>query len=125
MQPEIENNINEALGWLQKTGGQIQDLATEQAPLYCREVVAWEFWSSTFWASLAVVMLIAAAILLNWGRRVFIKDPWCDDSFVPIVGGMTLAVVSLIMIGVNAPNAIKATVAPRMVIVEHLRGLNK
>lgn len=33
MNTETETNINQAIDWIQKTGGQIQDFAMEQPPL--------------------------------------------------------------------------------------------
>ena len=122
MTPETENNINEAINWLQQTGGSIQNFAAEQAPIYCREVIAWEFWSAMFYLVISASMLIAAAYLGKKARSLFKEDelwePWAAISgFIIVVFGLLGCIA--------CECVIKATVAPRLIIVEHLRGINK
>jgi hypothetical protein len=125
MNAELETNINQTFDWLQKTGGAIQDFATEQAPLYCREIVAWEFWNGLVGTIIGVVALTVGIISLF----KFIKWMHEDDSEP---NGRTLPALGLTLIGIvtgavclsdSPQRMIKAAVAPRLVIVEHLRGL--
>jgi len=125
MNPETETNINEAINWLQQTGGQIQDFAAEQAPLYCREVVAWEFWQGLTLSVIGLMIIIIPLIAL-WRFRKWIKQDLENvgaGGFFSIMGSIILTIVGFVIIAGNAPCAIKAVVAPRLVIVEHLRGL--
>jgi hypothetical protein len=135
MNPETEKNINEAIDWLQQTGGSIQDFAAEQAPLYCREVVAWQLWTGIA-ACIAGILLIPLVVFcwkvsLRWSGEEDEKkkeNKWhsSSDGFIgPMIGGIVAAVLALVLVGMGAPKAIKAAIAPRIVIVEHLRGLNK
>jgi hypothetical protein len=127
MTPETEQNINEAIDWLQKTGGAIQDFTAEQSPLYCKEVIAWELWSSVAGAVLGTVMFVTAIVALVIfvkGMRKYHGEPngvtvsAIFIGIVCIVGGIALPMNYV-------PRAIKAIVAPRMVVVEHFRGLTK
>lgn len=127
MIPETETNINEAINWLQQTGGSLQNFASEQAPLYCREVVAWEFWSGSIFGgigvALSVIGLAAAMRFVRWmeednGEPNSRTLPSCVIAMLCLILGPILAVD-------NIPHAIKATVSPRLVIVEHLTGLRK
>lgn len=127
MTPETETNINEAINWLQQTGGSLQNLASEQAPLYCREVVAWEFWSGAIYGgigiALSVIGLAAAMKFVRWmkedgGEPNSRTLPACVIATLCLILGPILAAD-------NIPQAIKAAVSPRLVIVEHLTGLRK
>lgn len=121
MTPETEKNINEAIDWLQQTGGSVQDFAVEQAPLYCREVVAWELWSNALFSIAGVGLVYVAFVFLRKS-----KDWDYDDMVIEVVfpfGALITALAGLIMICECSPDAIKAALSPRLVIVEHLRGL--
>lgn len=133
MNPDTtEQNINQAIDWLQKTGWQIQDFAAEQAPLYCREVVAWELWSGAWTAIAGVLLAIIAAWLLKLMKRLaysgkspFNEDEFHPDGIFPAMAAICAIVAALVCISVGVPQAIKAAVAPRLIIVEHLRGIQK
>ena len=125
MNQDTETNINEAIDWLQASASQIQNFAAEQAPLYCREIVGWTFWEAIVWIGAGVMIGIVSAALLKWGASLFKEDPWCEKSCFPIIGGFVTGITAVMMITSNLPSAIKATVAPRLVIIEHLQGLTK
>jgi len=127
MTPQTEENINEALNWLQETGSAVQDFAVEQAPLYCQEVVAWAFWEGAFYAS-------AGLLLGIFGLIGFVKFfQWLPESnYEPNAKTMPAFIVAIIgslvgpiLIANYLPDAIKAVVSPRLVIVEHLMNLRK
>lgn len=127
MNEHTEQNINEAIDWLQQTGGQIQDFATTQAPLYCQEVVAWTFWMGIICCGFAVVLLAIAATIGLKLPRWFKEDDY-DGSFRTVAGVIVCILapfIAAIILTEHLGNTIKAKVAPRIVIVEHLRGLNK
>ncbi len=125
MNPETEKNINEAIDWLQSTGGSIQDFASEQAPLYCQEVVRWELWSSAVGSAVGILMIVVGVV----SGLLFVKF-MREDEGEP--NGRTLVTCGIMFLSLifgliaskdSAPRLIKALTAPRIVIVEHLRGL--
>lgn len=123
MNPETEKNINEAIDWLQQTGGQLQDFAAEQAPLYCREVVAWEFWIGIAGSLLGLAITLFGAWLVRKGMQLSRAPESCGEEVFPLWLGGTAVVASICVLCAMAPRTIKAAVAPRLVIVEHLRQL--
>ncbi len=60
MKGTTEENINEAIDWLQQTGGRIEDFAMEQAPLYCQEIIQWTFWSGIIGGLIGFIFFISA-----------------------------------------------------------------
>lgn len=132
MNENTEMNINEAIDWLQQTGGAIQDFAVEQAPLYCREVVAWEFWYGMAGCLGGLLLLTVGGLLLRKGFAITREGKgkglsYCEreDPFGWMGSAILLLVLGTILSAGSATKAIKAAVAPRLVIVEHLKGLRK
>jgi hypothetical protein len=123
MNPETEKNINEAIDWLQQTGGQIQDFAAEQAPLYCREVVAWEFWIGIAGSLLGAALLLLGGWLVRKGIQLARNPQSSGEEAFPMMLGVVALSVSIGVFCTMLPRTIKAAVAPRLVIVEHLRQL--
>ena len=129
----MENNVNGAIQWLQKTGGAVQDFAVEQVPLYCREVVMWQLWTGIALcvAAIALIPLVIYSwkVALRWSKEEDEKAKglnYCSksDAWIgPMIAGIIGIVGIIILAGHGAPRAIKAAVAPRLVIVEHLRSL--
>jgi cytochrome c biogenesis factor len=133
MNEHTEQNINDAINWLQQTGGAIQDFATTQAPLYCQEVVAWTFWQNMAYTSIGLFLLILCALSAKqvrpaWreykdSKPTIYEEPWAAIRWSILTA--VFFVFGLIFVVENIGDTIKAKVAPRLVIVEHLRGLNK
>lgn len=137
MNPETEKNVNEAIDWLQKTGGSIQDFAVEQAPLYCREVIQWELWSGAVSCASGIVFAAIGVKLLRvakkWSKEDAAKKAEAakqgcyhstsDAYIVPLLAGLIALLISVLVLCESTPAVIKVVVAPRLVIVEHLRSL--
>lgn len=126
MNPETEKNINEAIDWLQSTGGSIQDFASEQAPLYCQEVVQWELWSSAVGSAVGILLLVGTLLITYITRKKFgeaIDNEDIHIVFISIGIAAFSIIAGLSLSSKHTPQLIKALTAPRIVIVEHLRGL--
>ena len=127
MTPQTEENINEALNWLQETGSAVQDFAVEQTPLYCQEVVAWAFWQNAIGAGFGLALLavgIFCAYQLIKTSRSFKDGDEIVMAVSTVVGILTL-MGGIVVTGNHLPDAVKAAVSPRLVIVEHLMNLRK
>jgi hypothetical protein len=128
MTPETETNINEAINWLQQTGGSLQNFASEQAPLYCREVVAWEFWSGAIYGgigiAISVIGLIAATKFARWVEEDGDGEP-NSRTILTFMIALLGIILGPMLAADNLPQAVKAAVSPRLVIVEHLTRLRK
>jgi hypothetical protein len=125
MTQETEKNINEAINWLQQTGSTIQNFASEQSPIYFREVVEWEFWYSALSGGLGIVLvtlgIVGAFKMKSWIEKVEDHPPYIFN----MIATLLLLAFGLGLICNEIPNAIKAKVAPRMVLIEHLTKLRK
>lgn len=127
MNEHTEQNINEAIDWLQQTGGSIQDFATAQAPLYCQEVVAWTFWRGSIYTAIGIGVLgvgvYFTCMIPKWLKED--KGGPTARCIIAIFGGILGLIIGGFTTASNIGDTIKAKVAPRLVIVEHLRELNK
>ena len=127
MTPQTEENINEALNWLQETGSAVQDFAVEQTPLYCQEVVAWMFWQNAIGAGFGLTLL-AVGIFCAYQLIKASRSDKDNEEFVMAISVVigTLALMGgIIATATQLPDAVKAAVSPRLVIVEHLMNLRK
>jgi len=126
MTENTEQNVNEAIDWIQKTGGSLQDFAVEQAPLYCREIVAWELWSNLSTVIGMSLCLVVASVILRKLCSLFDEGGSADE---PLAYGILVTILASIVcfcffVG-GVYGAVKAKVAPRIVIVEHLKEMSK
>lgn len=124
MNEATEKNINEAINWIQETASSVQDFAIEQAPLYCREVVAWEFWSGMALIGGALLVLVAGLLILKKVWKLLDGD---EETVIgsSVLFGIFILLPCVIVITHGARNGIKAAVAPRVVIIEHLKDICK
>lgn len=122
MNEHTEQNINEAIDWLQQTGGSIQDFAAEQAPLYCQELIKYEIMSSAIGLIGGLVALAMSAIVIRFLRKHEAEMDEGSFYLTFAVGGL-LALAGCLFVARNVSPLVKAHTAPRVVIVEHLRSL--
>lgn len=120
--------LNSLLDWVGETTKSAQGFVLEQAPLVAQEIVAWELWASVVWV---VFGAVGVACLATTARVCWVKaknhEP--QDNYDDTVGGFVVAVV-FSMLGtlglffgvcaVQTVDAVKAKVAPRLVIVDYV-----
>lgn len=123
MNPVTEKNINEAINWLQQTGGSIQDFAAEQAPLYCSEILKWEIIRSSVAAAACLAFVAVGILIMTRLRKGWATDSRIDGHFFFGIVSFGVIVICLVAGVISSSCLIKAKVAPRLVIVEHLRSL--
>jgi len=95
--------------------------ARAQLPDVAREIVAWELWSGVVYGMICVAILAACV-------RAFRKAMWLVNNsrdcyeipmFIISVGLGVFAFVGLV---VNTQSIVKATVAPRLVVLDYVKG---
>jgi len=134
MNPQTETNINQALDWLQKTGGAIQDFTVEQAPIYCREVITLQI--ATGIGGILVALILAFATKFLWDYSGAVNDRAKKEAKTEIdfydargagAGVRCLSffcgVASLCFSICSSVSVLEALIAPRVVILNHIRGL--
>ena len=126
MTPQTEENINEALNWLQETGSAVQDFAVEQTPLYCQEVVAWEFWQNAIGVGTGLALLaVGIFCAYHFFKQIRLPRPNDEVMMASTIVGLLCFVAGFLSTAIHLPDAVKAVVSPRLVIVEHLMNLRK
>jgi hypothetical protein len=123
MKPEFEKAGAELVEWMTgvaKGGG---DFLAEQAPMLAQEIVAWHFWSSVFCA--VIVVLIGSIVAVTCGvlfryevtskREYWTPEPAAFSVFGVLIG-FAIAIGGG---GFHGYEAVKAAVAPRLVIIEY------
>jgi uncharacterized membrane protein len=120
-----EQQINEALQWLQSTGQSLVDFTGEQAPLYCQEVLNWTFYSNMIAVIIGIIWIIGSLFLIKPCIKSW-NFGYCDHTKGAIISvSTTLALimsVCFILITIfSVVDMVKVKVAPRMVLVEHFQ----
>lgn len=127
----------ELLEWLKQTAEKSAEFVEREAPLLATEIVAWHFWASAVWfCGFSVAFLVAATIAARAYRAWSLQPVMTPHYAVPadtitvtygfVIGISTFLAAVLFMVTVGfAHDAIKAAVAPRVVILEYVKGAVK
>jgi hypothetical protein len=121
---ELDKSAGELLDWLKTSAEAGSGFLVEQAPLYAQEVVAWQFLCGVIFS---VVFFAAALCFIAIAIRGFYRanaNPRDEEAYCNV--SMFLLAVSVVLVvfgSMFTADAIKAKVAPRVVIMEHVRGL--
>lgn len=115
MSPELQQQAASFLEATKQAGSNAAQFLQEQAPQYVSEVIAWQFWSSVIFASAFAALALAAAVVV-WQS---IKRLGNDFNWV---GGIIFGTTAFFGFGaattIKTMDAVKAKVAPRVVIME-------
>ena len=100
------------------------DTAGEQIPMILQEIIQWQLFSAIgFLVLFTTISITGFALSCFLYRKYKQADQDVDDLFTAIIS----ALVSLLFFGAsllyNLPTIIKVLVAPRLVIIEYLKGL--
>lgn len=118
-----EQNMNEAIDWLQQRGSEVEAFALEQAPLYCQEVVAYQFWSHSIPLTIGVLVLFLAIYCTQFVYKNAKHDEQGDKCLILAVVGLFSFITGITMFGCNIHQFTQSIVAPRMVVMEHISKL--
>lgn len=119
MDQTTTDKLNALLDFVKSGAEKTTDFAAEQAPLIAREIVAWQLWTSLVGIAFGLVMLFVVCVCL----AVCIRNKWKEEPPVIICGivGLILGIGVIPVICVNTHKTIKATVAPRLVVIDYLK----
>ena len=129
MNTTTEENIKTTLKWVGETAQEGKEFILEQAPLYARELLEWEFMQGVIMAAVYGVILaslIKAGLLLFKGIKNDKPHYYNSDGKICLIAIICLiSIFATIGLVYNTCQAIKAKTAPRVIIMEHLNGLTK
>lgn len=129
-----EETQKQLLSWAktaaEKGGGWLE----QELPQFAAEIVAWHFWSNMFllgiWLAIAAVPLGLAITILVVSRKwswLSGGDPGDRLAATGVAAALLIAatLISSTSAGSYGYEAVKASVAPRVVILEYVRGAVK
>lgn len=127
LQNALATNFNNLASWVKQVGGATGDFISREAPLFVQEYVAWVFWSNV----LAVMVLLGgAATMYGLGRwfhkkrtafyaradlKYFDGEGWTIGMILSWIAAAVLVSAAAFHF---APAALKAKIAPRVLLVE-------
>lgn len=124
----LKTNTVEIIAWVKETAQKTENFAAEQTPLYIKEYISWQIWGSL----IEIVLFLIPTGLAFWILFTFMKKyKESDDGFlfaVCVFSGivsLTLFVMSICCTIFNVNLIAKASIAPRVVIVEKVNDLLK
>ncbi len=128
----LEQNISDLVLWIKTTATATQGFVTEQTPLYIREFLSWYFWEAVFYASISTVLLCVTLSVALWAAKKYSKlrakeiekgiefNGSSENFQIAMAFALVASAVLLIPLSINAHNALKVKVAPRVVLVEEI-----
>lgn len=127
MSPELQQQAASFLEATKQAGSNAAQFLQEQAPQYVNEYVAYLFWSSAFTAMFWLAILAAAVTCFRVGLNGLKKtvseyggeEPW----IALMVSSFVIGLLAVVFLPLYTLNAVKAKVAPKVVIVEHVSKL--
>jgi hypothetical protein len=98
--------------------------ARAQLPDVAREIVAWELWSGVVYGLICVAILAACVWAFRKAMWLLNNSRECYD--IPMFAiSVVLGVFAFVGLMVNTNGIIKATVAPRLVVLDYVKGVVK
>ncbi|NBO98548.1 MAG: hypothetical protein EBU90_00195 [Proteobacteria bacterium] len=128
----LEQNISDLVLWIKTTATATQGFVTEQTPLYIREFLSWYFWEAMFYTSISAALLCVTLSVALWASKKYsklkaeelkkdIRYNGASENFqIAMAFALVASAVLLVPLSINAHNALKVKVAPRVVLVEEI-----
>jgi len=123
METATNERLNALLDYLTDTMKSGVDFASEQAPLVAKEIIM--YGAITSWAGVAagIFFLLVGLLFLAFSVKRMSDD--ADTGFAALMAAGVLLFFSAIFFGSNTGDAIKATFAPRVYVLEYVAKLVK
>jgi len=127
----------DGLGWLQEFSSNGIGFIEEQAPEVCSEIITLGIVQAMYRVILSTFLIIMSMIVFYWGNKWFCKkdsDGKCRHETLKAevaglffsginVAPLIISIVSAIVLGCAAYDAITIWVAPRLYLLEYFTGL--
>jgi hypothetical protein len=118
---------NETAALINTLTGYLKDGAAfvkAQAPDVIQQLLAWELSLAWFWAIItAILMILAPSFAIHNYRRI--HGEYDDGHIVASIAGWVVMVISSIGFICNVMTIIQINVAPKIFLLEYLKGMLK
>lgn len=112
--------VAQSLEWLRSNAEAAKDFTVEQAPLYFQELVHYTIISSAVWVAAGAIVAAFAVKYAKVAYRRLTEDIYDDAGFVAALVSSVLILFTFMALCIGTPDLLKATLAPRVLILEHL-----
>ena len=119
MKELLEQNLAKFLEVLQQ-GGQF---LLDEMPLFAQEVVKYGAISHLVGMCISFGIFALMSVLTVFGWRAVAKDDWDSDAVVALLGVNLTSAIPLMLGVYNLLEYLKAIYAPRLFLIEALKGL--
>lgn len=120
MNDQLNEHLVSLMDYIGSIAKDADAFARAQLPDVAREIVAWELWSSVFFCFTSVAILALCIWVFRKALRAMDDAP--DGREIPMFMFSTIVgLISIIAILVNGHAAVKAAVAPRLVILDYVK----
>ena len=123
MNEMLKDNLESVLIFLKNGAEKVGQVASEECPKIVNEYIAYEIWSN----AIGAVVLFTIACILSYFTYKLVKVLWDTVPDDPVVMVAILPLMLILGLGMGAYHqgmrAVKATVAPRVVVIEKVSEL--
>lgn len=123
MNEELKNQLSQFLEKALDVANKGIDTAGEQIPLLLQEIIQWQLFSSISYIALFTTISILGFALSYYFYRDYKRTNYYDNLYISIVSSLVTLFIFFASLICILPTIIKALVAPRLVILEYLKGL--
>jgi len=127
MEIELTERVIQSLDRVEKWVESGESFINEQAPLVVQDIINWGVYGLGIAAIVATVICILAIVLGVILLHKFLVVESNSTAVLPLMLGTVLCVViafgGAIVVSNNAPGALKASIAPRVFVLEQLGSL--
>lgn len=120
MNEELKNQLSTFLAKALDVADKGIDTAGEQIPALLQEIVYCELWSSVGFIAMFITLSITLFFVANYLNKRCKEVEGAEDFSMLYMIALGIFFATLL---VNVPTIIKTLVAPRLVILEYLKGL--
>ncbi len=118
MRDDMDTKLVELLDYVGQVARDADGLVRAQAPLVAQEIVAWYTWSSVLGMVVGVAMVVTSVVFLRRTPRMSDDDSICLTMVLCSVG----LVLGLFGTGHSVANLVKVSTAPRVMVLEYVKG---
>lgn len=124
----LTKHLDSLLTWIGDTGASVQTFAAAQIPDILQQKLAYEFWSAVAWLGVGTIMLLIVPIAWIISMRLLKKhQPAMYDRdkyfMAPILITIFVGGSGVVMLLANLDTALKIYFAPKVYIIDWLRGM--
>jgi len=124
MDDAMQQRLNALMDFVGEQAKDATAFAKEQAPMVAQEIVRWHLWSNAISAAAMAIALVAMIYATHRAIRWFHKNDAWEISPVLVLPIVGIIGCSITLKG-DVQATVKAATAPRLVIIDYIRGVSK